>query len=93
MSEFRRAFGLAVRLVRTRRGWTQSQLDKGAGLASGHVGRIERGEVDPNLSTQEKIAAALGVSLAELIAQAEDERERRRKRLGLGNREDPLDTS
>lgn len=92
MSEFRRAFGLAVRLVRTRRGWTQSQLDNAAGLASGHAGRIERGEVDPNLSTQGKIAAALGVSLAELIAQAEDERERRRKRLGLGEREDPPET-
>jgi transcriptional regulator with XRE-family HTH domain len=83
VTDFRRAFGLAVRIVRTRRGWTQDQLDRAAGLASGHVGRIERGEVDPNLSTQEKIAGALGISLAELMGQAEEERERRRRRLGL----------
>ena len=83
MADFRRAFGLAVRLVRTRRGWTQSQLDKAAGLANGHVGRIERGELDPSLGTQRRVAEALGVGLAELMAQAEEELERRRQRLGL----------
>jgi transcriptional regulator with XRE-family HTH domain len=57
-------------------------VEKAAGLASGHVGRIERGELDPGLTTQRQIAIALGVTLAELMAQAEEELERRRKRLG-----------
>jgi transcriptional regulator with XRE-family HTH domain len=83
MADLRRAFGLAVRLVRTRRGWTQSQLDGAAGLANGHVGRIERGELDPTLGTQRRVAEALDISLAELMAQAEEELERRRQRLRL----------
>jgi transcriptional regulator with XRE-family HTH domain len=82
MAEIRRAFGLAVKLARTRRGWTQEQLGRAAGLDRGHVSRIERGDLDLGISTQQKIAAALGASLAELVAQAEDEMERRRKRLG-----------
>ncbi len=82
MAEIRRAFGLAVKLARTRRGWTQEQLGRAAGLDRGHVSRIERGDLDLTISTQQKIAAALGVTLAELVAQAEEEMERRRKRLG-----------
>jgi transcriptional regulator with XRE-family HTH domain len=77
-ADLRQAFGLAVRLLRTRRGWTQAELDNAAGLGKGHAGRIERGELDVAISTQEKIASALGVSLAELMRQAEEERDRRR---------------
>ena len=82
MTDIRLAFGLAVKLARTRRGWTQEQLGRAAGLDRGHVSRIERGDLDLSISTQQKIAAALGVTLAELVAQAEEEMERRRKRLG-----------
>ncbi len=73
----RQAFGLAVKLARTRRGWTQDQLGRAAGLDRGHVSRIERGNLDLGISTQEKIALALGASLSELVTQAEDEMERR----------------
>jgi ribosome-binding protein aMBF1 (putative translation factor) len=91
MADMRRAFGLAIKLARTRRGWTQEQLGKAAGLDRGHISRIERGDLDAGITTQEKIAAALGLSLGELITQAEDEQERRRRRLGLGRDDDLAD--
>jgi transcriptional regulator with XRE-family HTH domain len=72
------AFGLAVRFARGRRHWSQEQLAEAAGLHRAYVSRIERGDVEPGLSVQERIAAALGISLAELIADAERERERYR---------------
>jgi 8-oxo-dGTP diphosphatase len=75
-STFQRAFGLAVRLARTRRGWTQAQLAAAAKLDAGHVSQIETGQRDVALSTQERLADALDVSLAELVAEAERERER-----------------
>src|SRR5215471_7238318 len=75
-TDFQRAFGLAVRLARTRRGWTQAQLAAAAKLDAGHVSQIETGQRDVALSTQERLADALEISLAELVAEAERERER-----------------
>lgn len=75
-TDFQRAFGLAVRLARTRRGWTQAQLASAAKLDAGHVSQIETGQRDVALSTQERLADALEISLAELVAEAERERER-----------------
>ena len=80
--EIKWAFGLAVKLARTRRGWTQDRLGSAAGLDRGHVSRIESGERDVAISTQAKIAAALGVSLSELVAQAEEELARNQGRSG-----------
>ncbi len=79
VAEVRRAFGLAVRIFRERRGWTQAQLGKEAQVDAGYVSRIETGSVDPGLQVQRRLADALGVSMAELMQQAEEE-ERRRQR-------------
>ena len=75
-TDFQRAFGLAVRLARTRRGWTQAQLAAAAKLDAGHVSQIETGQRDVALSTQERLADALEIPLAELVAEAERERGR-----------------
>jgi transcriptional regulator with XRE-family HTH domain len=63
---------------------SEFQVGKAAGLSNGHLGRIERGELDPSLSTQRRIADALEISLAELIGLAEEELERTQRRLGQG---------
>jgi transcriptional regulator with XRE-family HTH domain len=45
-----------------------------AGLDRTYISGLERGVRNPALSTQERIAAALGVTVQELVAQAEGER-------------------
>lgn len=80
--EIKWAFGLAVKLARTRRGWTQDRLGDAAGLDRAHISRIESGDRDVAITTQQKIATALGVSLSELVAQAEDELARNQGRPG-----------
>ncbi|TMC03766.1 MAG: helix-turn-helix transcriptional regulator [Chloroflexi bacterium] len=81
MSEIRRSFGLAVRIFRDRQGWSQAQLAHASNIDRGYVSRIESGGVDPGLEMQRRIADALGISLSELITQAEEEERRLRKQL------------
>lgn len=79
MTEIRHAFGLAVRIFRERRGWNQAQLARASSVDRGYISRIETGIVDPGLQVQRRLAEALGISLTELMAQAEEELERSRK--------------
>jgi len=72
--ELRLAFGRAVRAQRVTRGWSQERLAAEAGLDRTYISGLERGVRNPALSTQERIAAALGVTVQELVAQAEGER-------------------
>jgi transcriptional regulator with XRE-family HTH domain len=65
------AFGAAVRAARTRRGVAQEALAHLAKIERSHVGKIERGEHMPTLSALVKIARALNMSGAELLAEAE----------------------
>jgi transcriptional regulator with XRE-family HTH domain len=82
MAEIRRAFGLAVRIFRERRGWNQGHLSRASGVDRGYISRIETGRADPGLQVQRRLADALGVTLTELVAQAEEELERSRRRPG-----------
>ena len=65
------AFGAAVRSARTTRGIAQETLAHMAAIERSHVGKIERGEHMPTLSAVLKLAKALGMSGAELLAEAE----------------------
>jgi transcriptional regulator with XRE-family HTH domain len=65
------AFGSAVRSARTARGVAQEALANLAGIERSHVGKIERGEHMPTLSAVLKLAAALDLSGAELVAAAQ----------------------
>lgn len=56
-----------IQCLRTARGWTQDNLAYEAGLHRTQVGHIERKTRTPTLETLECVAAALGVSLAELF--------------------------
>jgi transcriptional regulator with XRE-family HTH domain len=81
MTELRLAFGQAVRFERERRRWRQQDLARAAGLDRSYIGRIERGDVDPGLSTQEKISSAFEITLGALLTAVDEEIERRRRRL------------
>ncbi|RYG07020.1 MAG: XRE family transcriptional regulator [Burkholderiales bacterium] len=66
-----RAFGDAVRSLRTEDGIAQETLAHLAGIERSHMGKIERGEHMPTLAMILKIARALGRSAGELILETE----------------------
>lgn len=65
------AFGSAVRAARTKRGVAQEALANLAGIERSHVGKVERGEHMPTLAAVLKIAAALDLPGADLVASAQ----------------------
>lgn len=66
-----RAFGAAVRAIRTEEGIAQETLAHLAGIERSHMGKIERGEHVPTLAVILKIARALGRSAGELVLETE----------------------
>ncbi|CAN7364015.1 helix-turn-helix domain-containing protein [Acidovorax sp. LjRoot129] len=66
-----RAFGDAVRHLRTLDGIAQETLAHTAGVERSHMGKIERGEHMPTLALILKIARALGRSASELMLETE----------------------
>ncbi|MGI5214479.1 helix-turn-helix domain-containing protein [Plantactinospora sp. CA-290183] len=56
--------GRAVRELRERRGWSQSQLAQTSGMTQSAVARFEAGGTVPTLPVLERLAAALDVSLS-----------------------------
>jgi transcriptional regulator with XRE-family HTH domain len=58
---------LRVREERQRRGWSQAELGRRAGVAASVINRAERGETSISLGNLEKIARALRVRPAALL--------------------------
>lgn len=63
----RQEIGAALRRAREQAGLTQIQLGELAGMDHKTVHRIEYGTSDPRLTMLLRLAAALGVPLAELV--------------------------
>jgi transcriptional regulator with XRE-family HTH domain len=53
--------GGQVRVARKALGWSQRRLAEASGVAVEHLCRLERGQVEPRISTLEKLAAPLGL--------------------------------
>ncbi|HCF2132185.1 TPA: helix-turn-helix transcriptional regulator [Pseudomonas aeruginosa] len=70
-AELAKAFGAAVRALRSERGIAQESLANLAGIERSHMGKVERGEHMPTLAIIFKIAGALGCSTATLMAATE----------------------
>lgn len=64
------ALGDAVRQFREKGGITQERLAQDAGVTTGTVSLVERGQSNPSWGTVKAIAIGLGVSVAELAALA-----------------------
>jgi transcriptional regulator with XRE-family HTH domain len=66
-----RAFGLAVRQLRERRGLSQERLGELSKLHRNYIGGVERGELNPTLRTIQKLALAFELKPSQLLAAAE----------------------
>jgi transcriptional regulator with XRE-family HTH domain len=66
------AFGDTVRAAREAHSWSQEELAGKAGLHRNQVGYLERAERNAPLSAILGLAAALGLTAAELMQPAED---------------------
>lgn len=61
-----------LRMMRERRGMTQSALAKEAGLTSAAVNYVEKGHRSPNPDTLEKLAHTLGCKVDDFFERRED---------------------
>jgi len=77
-------FGITVRQLREAQGWSQEQLAERSELNRSYVGEIERGRVIASIVTAQKLALALELNVAALLAQCEQvERRRTAQRINL----------
>lgn len=60
--------GQRVRVLRASKGWTLDQASKSTGLARSTLSKIENGQMSPTYDALIKLAAGLGIELAELFA-------------------------
>ncbi len=58
------AFNERLKALREDRDMTQENLARAAGVSTSTVSKLEQTDMDPSWSTVEKLAAALGVSVA-----------------------------
>lgn len=65
------AFGDEVRHKRQELKWSQEKLSRAAGLHLSYVGQVERGQRNVSLTNIIKIARALNVPAARLVASTE----------------------
>jgi len=63
--------GENIKKIRTTKGLSQKEVTISSGLDSAQYSRIENGKTDPSVTTLERIAKAMNVSLAELFATTE----------------------
>jgi transcriptional regulator with XRE-family HTH domain len=61
------AFGKHLRKLRLEKGISQEELNFKAELSKNMVGLIERGEVNPTLSTLENLSEGLSIPLKDLV--------------------------
>jgi len=64
-----REIGATIRKLREAKGVTQAELARAVGMMRANISRVEAAKHRPTLETMERIAKALKVSVADLIAQ------------------------
>ena len=67
-------FASNVRRLRLERNLTQEILAEGAGLHTNYISSVERGQRNISIGNIERIACALGVSMAELLTEPDKPR-------------------
>ena len=67
MLSLQQTFGNRLREIRTERGWSQEHFADTCHLHRSHMGEIERGEVDVELSTLAKIAKGLKMTAGAIL--------------------------
>lgn len=74
MLSLRVRLGRAIRRLREELGLSQEAFAHRVRLHRTHVGGLERAEYNPSLSTLEQVAKGLGITVAQLFAEAEREK-------------------
>ena len=64
-----------IKRMREAKGLSQKEVISAISMGAAQYSRIENGKTDPSVSTVEKIAKALGVTMAELFTDANDLKE------------------
>lgn len=67
MSDIAKIVGNRIRNLRVDQGLSQEELAYRAGVSPSHIGKLERGEKNPSLSSIDKITNALGITLEDLF--------------------------
>ena len=67
MNSIAKRLGKKIKLARVEKDMSQSNLAHTAGIDSGHIGKIERGELNITVVTLFRIAEALGCRPSVLI--------------------------
>ncbi len=76
-AELSTALAAVIRKRRERKGFSLTKLAELSGLTQTYPGMIEKGERVPTVDVANSIARSLGVSLSELIEEAEKLQKRR----------------
>jgi transcriptional regulator with XRE-family HTH domain len=67
--DVRRRLALNTKRLRKAKGWSQEDLADQADIHRTYISSVERGLRNPTITVADKIAVALGVPLAELMAE------------------------
>lgn len=59
--------GKSIKLCRQQKDWNQTELARRANISTSYLSLLERNDRDPNLSTLQNIASALGIPLSVLM--------------------------
>jgi transcriptional regulator with XRE-family HTH domain len=68
-------FGMVLRRRREAAGLSQEALAAEANLHRNYIGLLERGQRMPSILVVQQVAAALGTTMAELLAEVEQEQD------------------
>jgi transcriptional regulator with XRE-family HTH domain len=68
MADLRETVATNVRRLRNARGWTQEDLADRVGLSARYVGQIERSQASMTITVLGRLADALKVDAAQLVA-------------------------
>ncbi len=67
-----------LRKLRNARDWTQKELARRSGVSHGYIARLEIAMQEPSLKVLEKLAAAFGITVGELLGERPMKRRRPR---------------
>jgi len=59
--------GIAIRLVRQSKGWSQEELAERAGLHRTYISGVERGVRNPTITVLKAVSDALDITLSNLL--------------------------
>lgn len=57
------SLGEMIHVLRRRKGWSQEELAKKAGVSASYISKLERNDADPSLDTLGTVVGALGYSI------------------------------